>query len=58
MKTDREFSKMKIDLPTKNYVDKKFNNPSIIKNTTHADFSDKNLDNVRFIKVNSMPAVR
>ena len=42
---------------TKKYVDNKFNDPSIIKNTTHVDFNDKNLDNVRFVKVNSMPAV-
>ena len=45
--------KTKIELPTKNYVNKKFNDPSIIKNTTHVDFNDKNLD--RF--VNSLPAV-
>ena len=46
-----------IKLPTKNYVDNKFNDRSIIKNTAHVDFNDKNFDNVRFIKVNSMPAV-
>ena len=46
-----------INPPTKFYVDIKFNNPSIIKNTAHVDSNDKNLDNVRFIKVNSMPAV-
>ena len=27
------------------------------KNTAHVDFNEKNLDNVRFDKVNSMPAV-
>ena len=43
-------------LPTKNYVDNKFDDPGII-NTAHVDFNDKNLANVRFIKVNSMPAV-
>ena len=42
---------------SKNYVDNLFNPPSIIKNTAHVDFNDKNLDNVRFVKVNSMPAV-
>ena len=42
---------------SKIYVDNKFNEPSIIKNSTQVDFKDKNLDNVRFIKVNSMPAV-
>ena len=42
---------------SKQYVDDKFNDPSIIKNTAHVDFNDKNPDNVRFVKVNSMPAV-
>ena len=42
---------------SKQYVDNNFNDPSIIKNTAHVDFNDKNLDNVRFVKVNSMPAV-
>ena len=51
------FPKTIIKLPTKIYVDKKFNDPSIIKNTAHVDFNDKNVDNVRFLKVNSMPAV-
>ena len=32
---------------SKNYVDNLFNDPSIIKNTAHVDFNDKNLDNVR-----------
>ena len=45
------------DPVSKQYVDNKFNDPSIIKNTAHVDFNDKNLDNVRFVKVNSMPAV-
>ena len=41
------------------YVDKKFTDPSIKKNRGHVDFGfkDKNLDNVRFFKTNSMPAV-
>ena len=42
---------------SKNYVDNKFNDPSIIKNTAHVEFNGKSLDNVRFVKVNSMPAV-
>ena len=42
---------------SKNYVDNLFNDPSIIKNTAHVDFNDKNLDNVRFVKVNSMTAI-
>ena len=42
---------------SKKYVDFKFIDSSIIKNTAHVDFNDKNLDNVRFVKVNSMVAV-
>ena len=42
---------------SKNYVDTLFDDPSTIENTAHADFNDKNLDNVGFVKVNSMPAV-
>ena len=41
----------------KNYVDNLFDDPSIIKNSAHVDFNDKNLDNVRFVKINSLPAV-
>ena len=44
-----------IELPTKNYVDSKFNDSSIIKNTDHVDFNDKILDNVHSIKKNSYP---
>ena len=47
-----------IELPTKSYVDSRLNDPSIIRNNAHVDFNDKNLDNVRIVKVNSMPAVR
>ena len=42
---------------SKVYVDYKFNDPSIIKNTAHNDFNDKNLDNVRFKKLYSYPAI-
>ena len=42
-------------MPTKNFVDNKFNDPIIIKNTDHVDFNDKNLDNVSSIKVNRIP---
>ena len=42
---------------SKNYVDNNFNDPSIMRNNTHVDFNDENVDNVRFINVNSMPAV-
>ena len=44
-----------LEKPTKNYVDNKFNDPSIIKNTDHVDFNDKYLDNVRRISVNELP---
>ena len=46
-----------IQLPTKNYIDNKFNGPSIIKDTDHVDFNDKYLDNIRWIKVNEIPTV-
>ena len=46
------------EIPTKFYVDNKYKNPSITKNTAHVNFLDKNLDNVSFVKLNSMPAVR
>ena len=49
--------KTKIELPTKNYVGNKFNDPSIIKNTDHVDFNNKILDNVHSIKVNSYPTI-
>ena len=35
---------------SKQYVDNKFNDPSIIKNTAHVDFNDKNPDNVDSLK--------
>ena len=41
---------------SKNYVDNKFEDAIIIKNTAHVDFNDKNIDNDRFIKVNSVLA--
>ena len=34
---------------SKNYVDNRYNDPSIRKHTDHVDFNDKNLDIVRFI---------
>ena len=46
-----------IELSTENYVDKKFIDPSIIKNTNHVDFNDKDIDNVHSIKVNSFPTL-
>ena len=44
-----------VELPTKNYVDNKFNDPSIIKNTDHADFNNNYLDSVRMITVTELP---
>ena len=38
---------------SKNFVDDKFNDPSVIKNTPNVDFYDKNLNNVHSIKVKS-----
>ena len=45
------------DAVSKSYVDSGLNDPSIIRNTSHVEFNEKKLDNVRFVKVNSMPAV-
>ena len=46
-----------IQLPTKNYVANKFNDPSMIENTDHVDFNVKIPDNVHSIKVNSFPTL-
>ena len=46
-----------IELSTENYVDNKFNDPRIIKNTDHVDFNDKNFDNVGWVKSNKWPAI-
>ena len=46
-----------LEIPAENYVDNKFNDPSIIKNTDHVDFNDKILDNVHYIKVNHYPTL-
>ena len=42
---------------SKNYVDKKFNDPSILKNTAPVDFNARNLNNVHPLKVNTIPAL-
>ena len=42
---------------SKNYVDNSFNDPSIIKNTEHIDFNDRNITNARFIQVNEWPQI-
>ena len=40
---------------SKNFVDDKFNDPSITKKTAHVEFDGINLNNFPFIKVNSIP---
>ena len=46
------------DAVCKAYVDSGLNDPSIIRNSAHFDFNARNLDNVGFVKVISLPAVR
>ena len=45
------------DACNKNYVDNKFNDPSILKNTAHIDLNDRNITNARFIQVNQLPQI-
>ena len=45
------------DACSKNYVDNKFNDPSIIKNNAHIDLNDRNITNARFIQVNQLPQI-
>ena len=47
-----------LEIPTENYIEYKYDDPSITKSTTHVDFNDKSHVNVRFVKINRMPAVR
>ena len=47
----------KIDAVYKPFVDSIFIDPSKIRNNGNADFKDKNLNKVCFVKVNSMPAI-
>ena len=42
---------------SKKYDDTLCNDPSKIENTTHVDFNDKNIHNVRCVKVNFLPSV-
>ena len=57
LETDIVLSKTKIELPTKNYVDNKFDDPTIVRNNAHIDLNDKNITNARFIQVNEMPQI-
>ena len=42
---------------SKLYIDSNFTEPNLMKFSAHVDFNDKNLDKVRLLKVNSLPAV-
>ena len=42
---------------SKNYVDKLFNDPSIVKNTEHIDLNDKIITNAKFTQVNQWPQI-
>ena len=42
---------------SKNSVQKKFNDPSIIRNATHIDLNDGNITNARFIQVDQLPQI-
>ena len=46
-----------MEIPTKNYFDNKFNDPSIIKNTELIGLNDGNITNARFIQVNHLPQI-
>ena len=45
------------EVPSKNYVEKKFDDPSVIKNTAHIDLNDIKITNARFIQVNQWPQI-
>ena len=44
-----------LEIPIKDYVDRKFNDPSLIKNVDNVDFNDKDIDNVGWVKANKWP---
>ena len=43
---------------SKLYVDKKFSDPSIRKHSAHVDVNDRNLNNVKFVKILNLPVGR
>ena len=45
------------DACSKKYVDNLFNNPSILKNTSHTDLNDRSNTNAMFIQVNQLPQI-
>ena len=47
----------KQDACTTKYVDNKFNDPSMIKNSAYIDLNDRNITNARFIQVNQLPQI-
>ena len=47
--------KTKNELPTKSYVDNKFDDPIFIRNIAHIDWNDRNNTKARYIQVNQMP---
>ena len=47
----------KREAASKYYVDNKFNDTSILKNTEHIDLNDRNITNVRFLQVNQWPQI-
>ena len=42
---------------SKNYVDNRFDDSSITKNTAHIDLNDRSITNPRFIQVNQWPQI-
>ena len=46
-----------LEIPAKNYVDNKFNDLSIIKNTELIDLNDRSINNAGFIQVNHLPQI-
>ena len=45
------------DCVPKSHEDGIINDPSIMRNISHVDFNNKNVDNPKFVKVTSYPAV-
>ena len=45
------------DACSKIYVDNKFNDPSLLKDTAHIDLNDRNTTNASFIQVNKLPQI-
>ena len=45
------------EVPSKNFVDNLFNDPSIKKNNAHIDLNDRIITNARFIQVDQLPQI-